>query len=55
MGWEIEVVHICQPWFLPGELEWQFKLRVGAGWGVEDYGECLGQHSGDREGGGLAL
>lgn len=25
----------CQPWFLPGELEWQLKLRDGAGWGAE--------------------
>lgn len=40
--------------FLPRELEWQFKLRVGAGWGAEAHGQCLGQHSGGRVGGGPA-
>lgn len=52
MGWEVEVAHPYQPLFLPSELDWQFKLRVGAGWGAEASGVCLGQYSADRDGGG---
>ena len=62
MGWG-EADHTCQPCFLPGELERQFKLIEGAGVGGwergqagvgEDCGESLEQQSGFGEGGRTA-